>query len=157
MAEKAECDCTPYEPKKNALTDSDIDALKSYPEPPEDVDVTTKARVDVDGDIPCPGYIYVFREELKKKKATGFYKVGRSGNPSVRRQNLKAGNYRYLNIAEIYLVDDVVRAEAAAHHALIGYHVQVPRGGTEWYRVNSNQENEFYDVLAQAIAEHRAG
>lgn len=84
MAEKAECDCAPYEPKKKALTDSEIDALKSYPEPPEDVDVTTKARVDVDGGIPYTGYIYVFREELKSEKATGFYKVGRSGDPSVR-------------------------------------------------------------------------
>lgn len=54
-------------------------------------------------------------------------------------------------------MDDVVRAEADAHHALIGYHVQVPSGGTEWYRVNSNQEIEFYDVLAQAISKHKAG
>ena len=155
MAEKAECDCTPYEPKKKALTDSEIDELERYyPELPEDVDVTTEARVDVDGDK--PGYIYVFREELKSEKPTGFYKVGRSGKPSVRRQNLKAGNYRYLNITEICPVDDVVRAEADAHRALKGYHVQVPSGGIEWYRVDSNQEIEFYDVLAEAISKYKA-
>ena len=47
-AEKAEFDCKTYVPKEKALTDSEIDALKIYPEPPEDVDVTTG---DVDADI----------------------------------------------------------------------------------------------------------
>lgn len=152
MAEKAEFDCAPYVPKENALTDSEIDALKSYPDPPEDVDVSTKARVDVDGDVTYRGYIYVFREE-KNGKATGLYKVGRSGNPPVRRNNLQSGNYRYLHITKTYLVDDMVGAEAAAHRALrrLGYHVQLPGGGTEWYGVNRNQEIKFYDDLAQAI------
>ena len=145
MAEEAEFDCAPYVPKENTLTNSEIDALEIYPEPPEDVDVGRAYR----------GYIYVLRE-LKNGKATGLYKVGRAGNPAIRRRNLQAGNYRYLNLTKAYRVNNMVRAEDAAHRTLERYHVQLPGGGTEWYGVHRSQESGFYEELAQAIAGYRA-
>lgn len=154
MDEKAEFDCARYVPKEKALTDSEIDALEIYQDPPEDVDVSTKTRVDVDGGEAYLGYVYVVREEINGQ-ATGLHKVGRSGNPRERRQNLQTGNYRYLNLAKTYLVTDMVRAEAAARHALRRYHEQLPGGGTEWYGVNVNQEPAFYRDLTQAIAWYR--
>lgn len=155
MDEKAEFDCARYVPKEKALIDSEIDALEIYPDPPEDVDVSTKTKVDVDGGEAYLGYVYVLREEINGR-ATGLHKVGRSGNPRQRRQNLQTGNYRYLQlVANPYLVNDMVRAEAAARYALFGYHVQLQGGGTEWYGVNANQEPAFYHDLTQAIARYR--
>ena len=61
LAKKAEFDCKTYVPKEKALTDSEIDALKIYPEPPEDVDVTTR---DVDADIYFQ-YIYLVHDQKK--------------------------------------------------------------------------------------------
>ena len=144
MAEKVQFDCATYVPKEKALTDSEIDALEIYPEPPE----------DVESGIPYRGYIYVLREE-KDGQATGLHKVGRSENPSQRRQNLQSGNYRYLNLVNMYLVKDMVRAEAAARHELRHYHEWMHGGGTEWYGVKSNQELAFYHDLTQAIARYR--
>lgn len=154
MDEKAEFDCARYVPTEKAFIDSEIDALEIYPDPPEDVDVSTKTKVDVDGGEAYRGYVYVLREEINGE-ATGFHKVGRSGNPGQRRQKLQTGNYRYLQLVAGYLVNDMVRAEAAARHALLGYHVQLRGGGTEWYGVNADREPTFYRDLTQAIARYR--
>ena len=155
MAEKDELHCEPIVPKENALTDSETDALKIYPKPPEDVGVSPpRARVDVDGGKPDKGYIYVLREE-ENGEPTGLYKVGSSGNPDERRGKLQTGNYRHLKLTKTTnQVDNMVVAEAAVHHALKAYHKQLPGGGTEWYRVTLDQEGKFYDDLDKAIDQH---
>ena len=142
MADKAEFDCAPCVPKENGLTDSEIDALKRS-EPPEDVDVSTKARVARCGQRRNIPWMYLrFSGRKNPEKLQDCIKP-----EEVETHLLDAITYNLETIvictSQTYLVDDMVGAEAATHHALrrIGYRVQVPGGGTEWYGVNRNQES----------------
>ena len=142
MVEKADVGSATYVPTEKVLPK--ISTLTIYP---EDVDFGTE-----DVDAPKPGYIYVI-QELVNGRATGFYKVGRTGNPNKRLADLQTGNVRPLDFTRRVIVTDVYRAEAAAHKALATYSVTYG-GGTEWFRANAQQEGAFYRSFDLAVARY---
>ena len=145
MAEKTDVDSATYVPTEKVLPKTS--ALNIYP---EDVDFGTE-----DVDAPCrQGYIYVISESVNGR-ATGFYKVGRTGYPDKRLSDLRTGNVRPLDFTRIVEVTDVSRAEAAAHNALATYSVTTYGGGTEWFRANAQQECQFYSSFDQAVARYK--
>ena len=144
MAEKTDVDSTTYVPTEQVLPKTS--ALNIYP---EDVDFGTE-----DVDAPKQGYIYVIRESVNGG-ATGFYKVGRTGDPVKRLSDLQTGNVRPLDFTRTVEVTDVYRAEAAAHKALATYSVTTYGGGTEWFRANAQQERSFYRSFDQAVARYK--
>ena len=98
MAEKTDIDSATYVPTEKVLPKTS--ALSIYP---EDVDFGTE-----DVDAPCrQGYIYVICESVNGR-ATGFYKVGRTGNPDKRLSDLQTGNVRPLGFTRTVEVTDVV-------------------------------------------------
>ena len=143
MAEKADFVSATYVPTEKVLPK--ISALNIYP---EDVDFSTE---DVDAPTVLQGYIYVIQESVNDR-ATGFYKVRRTGNPNKRLSDLQTGNVRPLDFTRRVEVTDMYRAEAAAHIALATYLVTTYGGGTEWFRANAQQEGPFYRSFGQAVA-----
>ena len=144
MAEKADVDSATYVPTEKVLPKTS--ALIVYP---EDVEFGTE-----DVDAPRQGYIYVICES-ENGRATGFYKVGRTGDPNKRLSDLQTGNVRPLDFTRTVKVTDVYHAEAAAHNTLATYSVTTYGGGTEWFRANAQQERSFYRSFDQAVARYK--
>lgn len=122
---------------EKVLTDAEIDALEIYSEP----DVTE----DVDGpSIGQGGYIYII-QETENHLPSGYYQVGRTGNPRKRLSDLQPGNVRPLLFTRAVKVTDVIRAEEVVLKALEAYSASTYGGGTGWYKVEAQQVNEFYN------------
>lgn len=127
---------TMADPEK-VLTDAEIDALEIYLEP----DVTE----DVDGpSIGQRGYIYII-QETENHLPSGYYQVGRTGNPRKRLSDLQPGNVRPLLFTRAVKVTDVIRAEEVVLKALEAYSASTYGGGTGWYFVDAQKSNEFYN------------
>ena len=145
MVEKADFGSAPYVPTEKVISDSELNALKVYP---EDVNEST----DSDA-VPTPGYVYVIQESVSGQ-ATGYYKVGMSVDPNKRLSDLRTGNVRPLGFTRTVVVSDMRSAEAAAHKALKTYSVNLG-GGKEWFFANSSQESAFYHAFDNAVAPYK--
>ena len=145
MVEKADFGSAPYVPTEKVISDSELNALKVYP---EEVNEST----DSDA-VPTPGYVYVIQES-ESGNATGYYKVGMTVDPKKRMSDLQTGNVRPLGFTRTVQVTDMRGAEAAAHKALETYSVNLG-GGKEWFYANSSQESEFYNAFDKAVAPYK--
>lgn len=135
---------------EKVLTVSEIEALEIYPEPEELTE-------DVDGPgIGQRGYIYVIQETMNHLP-TGYYQVGRTGNPRKKLSDLQSGNFRPLLFTRAVKVTDVIRAEEVVVKALEAYSATTYGGGTGWYFVaDAQQVNEFYNhSFGRAVAPFR--
>lgn len=135
---------------EKVLTAFEIEALEIYPEPEELTE-------DVDGPgIGQRGYIYVIQETINHLP-TGYYQVGRTGNPRKKLSDLQPGNFRPLLFTRAVKVTDVIRAEEVVVKALEAYSATTYGGGTGWYFVaDAQQVNEFYNhSFGRAVAPFR--
>ena len=94
------------------------------------------------------GFVYIIAEA-----GTSFFKVGRSIDPITRRRNLQTGNPRLFSIREQFEVTDDVAAEGAAHRAIAAYRANLG-GGREWFNVNPDDYNTFYNLIKNAVASY---
>ena len=77
------------------------------------------------------GYVYIAWEE--STPFTGFVKVGRTGEPDARQENLQTGNPRELE-TRFRGVSDMKSAEEALKDEMIKEGYRHAPGGTEWFR-----------------------
>ena len=98
--------------------------------------------------VPRPGYIYVLQEGIS---ATGYYKLGSSGDLGRRLANLQTGNPRQLGILKKWIVGDMTAAEGKARKAVEQYAATLG-GGREWYDVASNHLQTFLTAINGAVA-----
>ena len=131
------------------IEESDEFIFLSYEELVKKQDFTE----EIDGKA---GYIYIIKEI--DFNSTGFinYKVGQSGDPQKRIQDLQTGNLRKLKIAyPATRVNDMNQAERDIHKALSSYKSQ-EGGGREWYTVPPDQNKRFLATCKGALVEHKA-
>lgn len=102
------------------------------------------------------GHIYIIQERQTNGAAGIYYKVGgvegNSDQVDRRRGQLQTGNPRQLVVKERYAVHSCRDGESAAHNAVRTYSVNYG-GGTEWYRVNSDNYNNFKNSIENAVAD----
>lgn len=134
MVEKADFGSALYEPTVKVISDSGVE-LEVYPE----------------GGL--KGYVYVIMESIGAK-ATGYFKVGMSGNPKKRLSDLQTGNVRHLGFTREVKVENMGGAETAAHKALQTY-AKNYGGGKEWFFADSGQESAFYDAFDKAVGPYK--
>ena len=99
MVEKADIGSATYVPTEKVISDSELCALKVYP---EDVNVSTE---NVDASV-TPGQVYVIQESIEGE-ATGYYKVGMTGDPYKRLSDLQTGDVRRLGFTRTDAVTDM--------------------------------------------------
>ena len=134
MVEKADFGSALYEPTVKVISDSGVE-LEVYP------------------DSGLKGYVYVIMESIGRK-ATGYFKVGRSGNPKKRLFDLQTGNVRDLGFTRKVKVKNMESAETAAHNALKAYAKNLG-GGKEWFFARSGQESAFYNAFDEAVGPYK--
>ena len=145
MVEKADIGSATYVPTEKVISDSELCALKVYP---EDVNVSTE---DVDTSV-TPGYVYVIQESIDGE-ATGYYKVGMTGEPYKRLSDLRTGNVRRLGFTRTDEVTDMRSAEGAAQKALTKERYSVDLGGgKEWFFADHRREQAFYKIFDKEVA-----
>ena len=100
--------------------------------------------------VPPGDSIYVIEEAAR---TCGYYKVGRSDDPSKRVKALQTGNPRPLRVVKSWQVTDMDAAERAAHGAIVSFKLE-NGGGKEWYCVTSQQWEKFIHDIVQAIRQY---
>ena len=95
------------------------------------------------------GFVYIVQEGLPSPPNKIMYKIGGAENVPERLKNLKAGNPRTLTVKKSYLVTDCKMGENVAHAAVQEKYPCPYGGGTEWFMVPNNVQNEhdFYHLV----------
>ena len=113
-------------------------------------------RIEADGAPNDKGYVYCIAEYDENGMNTGYFKIGTAYDPDKRLKDLQTGNVRQLKIwGDPWLVSKRRDAEKATHKALEKYAVY-QGGGTEWFKVNLSEKEEFYGLFCEAIEQHLA-
>ena len=93
-----------------------------------------------------PGYVYLITTTGQQQQVV---KIGRSTDPDARRTQLQVGNHLPLEVSNKYPVNDMVKAEAAAHHAMRNYLI---RG--EWYNFPPGGITSVRQIVSRAIGRY---
>ena len=93
-----------------------------------------------------PGYVYLITM-TNAPPGQEKVKIGGSIDPGARRTQLQVGNPWTLVVSDRYPVNDVVRAEAAAHNDMSAY---LFRG--EWYNFPTGGIARVRQIVSDAIA-----
>ena len=111
-------------------------------------------RIEPDGVSNDEGYVYCIAEYDDKEKETGYIKVGTAKEPEKRLADLQTGNVHQLKIwRNCRKVSKRLDAEKAAHKDLARYKVNLG-GGTEWFMVPPNEQDQFYKLFCKAIEQY---
>ncbi|MCG8621957.1 MAG: GIY-YIG nuclease family protein [Proteobacteria bacterium] len=110
----------------------------------------SKPRIVPDGASNDEGYVYCIAEYMDGRE-TGYFKIGTAKDSDKRLKDLQTGNPCELKIwKEPQWVSKRLNAEKAAHAALKEYKVD-QGGGTEWFKVPQDEQDNFYDLFCEAI------
>ena len=96
-----------------------------------------------------PGYVYLITT-TNAPPGQEQVKIGRSIDPNARRTQLQVGNAWTLEVSNMYPVDDMVAAEAAAKQAMRTYLI---RG--EWYHFPPGGITSVRRIVSRAIGPYK--
>ena len=93
---------------------------------------------------PKSGHVYLLNEE-----GTDKFKVGRSGDPEQRRDNLQTGNPNKLEITTTKEVSDMVGSEKRLLQEM-KENFESTGGGKEWFKGDKEEARKVFDKVADS-------